>query len=151
MHEFCMQVAEDAEVAIAKGSKRIRVDFSGTSGQAITDPKIMRRILANILSNALKYSSPNTFVLFSIECLPDALMFVVADEGVGIAPEYMPRLFEPFSRADNAISVSGTGLGMAIVKNAVDTLGGKIDVTSVVNKGTTITISFPTHQTTAIQ
>ncbi|MCC6846549.1 MAG: PAS domain S-box protein [Bacteroidetes bacterium] len=149
IREFCIQAAEDAEIAFAEGNKRIRTDFYGTSEQAVIDLKVTRRILANILSNALKYSPSNTFVLFSIENLPDTLIFTVTDEGVGISPEYMPRLFEPFSRADNAISVSGTGLGMAIVKNAVELLDGKIDITSAINKGTAITISLPVQQMTA--
>lgn len=147
LREFCMQAAEEAEIAFAEGDKRIRTVFSCSSEQTLIDPKATRRILANILSNALKYSPPNTFVQFSVECSHDTLVFTIVDEGIGIPPDYMSKIFEPFSRADNAVSINGTGLGMAIVKNAVEITGGKIDVFSIVNKGTTITISFPIQQT----
>ncbi len=146
LQSFCREVIEEVEITMQDGMKRIRTAFFCQNSMVVIDPKIMRRILGNLLSNALKYSPETTTVLFSTLCTPTLLMFTISDEGIGIPQEHLPKIFEPFSRASNIGTISGTGLGMAIVKKAVEQIGGSIDVSSVIDKGTIVTISFPVQQ-----
>jgi signal transduction histidine kinase len=71
------------------------------------------------------------------------IILSVLDEGIGIPPEDLRHLFEPFHRAKNVRAISGTGLGLAIVKEAVELRGGSITVDSALNVGTTFTIRLP--------
>lgn len=140
---LCREIAKEAEIAFSDSAKRIHTEFQCSDLEIIIDPKVTRRILANILSNALKYSRIDTRVLFSVECTQTHVTFTISDEGIGIPEEYLPKVFEPFSRAANTGMISGTGLGMAIVRNAIEMLGGTINISSVVNKGTIVTIVLP--------
>lgn len=110
---------------------------------ATVDPKLLRNILNNLLSNALKYSSADQQVTFTMDYSPNQLTFIVQDEGIGIPQDAQPNLFEAFHRAENARHVSGTGLGLAIVKQSVDLHGGSISFESEENQGTTFTVVIP--------
>lgn len=81
------------------------------------------------------------------------LRISVADEGDGIAPEHIPRLTERFYRVDAGRSraAGGTGLGLAIVKHIVERHRGRLDIASVVGKGTTVTVLLPAHGSTVIK
>lgn len=140
---LCTDVVKQAEIAFSDSAKRIQTEFQCNDLNIVIDPKVTRRILANLLSNALKYSQIDTPVIFTVECSETHLTFIIADNGIGIPEEYLPKVFEPFSRAPNTGMISGTGLGMAIVRNAIEMLRGTINIESVVNKGTTVTIVLP--------
>ena len=107
------------------------------------DEKLVRYILSNLLSNALKYSPQGSTVQFDLICHLDKVVFQVQDQGIGIPSEDIPRLFESFHRASNVGATQGTGLGLAIVKQCVDLHGGGIVVDSFVGKGTTFTVTLP--------
>ena len=124
----------------------------------IGDSVRLRQILINLLSNAVKYT-PNggaiDFDLAELPCtVPDhaAFRITVADTGYGMRPEFVKRIFEPFTRAENSVTnkVQGTGLGMAITKNIVDLMGGTIRVKSELNKGScfVVELMFPIDQST---
>ncbi len=109
----------------------------------ICDGVRLRQIFLNLLSNAVKYT-PNggdiSLELTELPCsLPDQARFVyaVTDNGYGMTPEFVERIFEPFTRAENSMTnkVQGTGLGMTITKNIVDLMGGEIKVESEMGKG----------------
>ena len=108
------------------------------------DPKLLRQILANLISNAIKYSSSGTEVTITLSA-EDAHTFnlSVQDQGIGIPEESLSQLFEPFYRASNTKSIQGTGLGLSIVKDCVERHNGHIDVSSEINKGTTFFVDFP--------
>lgn len=107
------------------------------------DEKILRHILGNLLSNALKYSDRETVVKFELIYDKDRVSFIIEDTGIGIPPEKLSQLFEPFHRASNVGGVSGSGLGLSIVKQCVDLYGGTIEVKSEVGVGTTFIVSLP--------
>jgi PAS domain S-box-containing protein len=107
------------------------------------DPSLLRKILVNLLSNALKYSGENTAVALRATCQADQLTLVVQDQGVGISPEDQTHLFERFFRAHNAAHVPGTGLGLYIVARYVALLGGTIALASELGQGTTVTVTIP--------
>jgi len=104
---------------------------------------LLRHILSNLLTNALKYSPPGNPVEFGLTCAAGQVMFRIQDHGLGIPPEDQARLFETFHRARNVRNIPGTGLGLTIVKRAVDLHGGTIEVDSQVDMGTTVTVRLP--------
>ena len=82
-------------------------------------------------------------MLFDLTCQPQQAVFRIQDYGIGIPPSEQDRLFESFHRASNVGSISGTGLGLPIVKRSVDLHGGTITVDSKINIGTIFTVTIP--------
>jgi len=110
----------------------------------LVDPKLLRQVIINLLSNGIKYSADSPKEIM-VKLRYDAISFTLefADRGIGIPTEDQPRIFESFHRAPNVGNIPGTGLGLAIAKASVELHGGKIRVDSQVNIGTTITITIP--------
>ncbi len=114
------------------------------------DPVRFRQILMNLFSNAVKYTPDHGEIRFSVHELvrneqERRYQFVIADSGIGMTPEFVEHIFEPFSREETAArNIQGTGLGMAITKNVVDAMGGTIHVESTPGKGSSffVEISF---------
>lgn len=107
------------------------------------DIKLLRQIMSNLISNAAKYSREGGTIEVSIKEGEGYVAVKVKDNGIGIPPEDIPRLFEPFKRATNADKHKGTGLGLAIVKQAIDLCNAKISVQSEVNNGSLFTVKLP--------
>ncbi|QUS62128.1 PAS domain S-box protein [Synechocystis sp. PCC 7338] len=119
--------------------------------RSLVDVRLLRHTLENILSNAIKYSAPDSTVTLDISRDEDHLLFQVQDEGIGIPPQDREKLFEAFHRASNVGNVPGTGLGLSIVKRYVEFQGGTIQVISVPEKGTTMVIKLPLNPAPVIQ
>ena len=110
----------------------------------------LNQIFINILSNAIKYTEPFGSVAVDMKEEPSELdgrmklIYSVADTGIGMSPEFMERMYEPFSRqTDSRVNtVQGTGLGLAITKNMVDLMEGTIDCQSKLGEGTTFTVTL---------
>ncbi len=112
------------------------------------DPEKFRQILANLLSNAIKYTSSGEKVLVSIDRIEQAqapyLQLKVIDSGAGIPAKDLPNIFDRFYQADDSVAKSGgTGIGLALTKELVKLMEGKIDVESELGKGTIFTVSLP--------
>jgi PAS domain S-box-containing protein len=107
------------------------------------DLRLMRQVISNLLTNALKYSPPDKPVQIELSHDSTCIRCQVSDEGIGIPPEDQKRLFEPFHRATNVGAISGTGLGLSITKEAVLAHNGAIEVESELGKGTTFTVILP--------
>ncbi len=107
------------------------------------DPKLLRHIIANLISNAIKYSPAQTQISITLSGQPDYLALMVEDQGIGIPEDSLSHLFEPFHRASNVRSMKGTGLGLSIAKQAIDLHGGSITVESEMNRGTRFTVYLP--------
>ena len=114
-------------------------DFTGTW----LDEKLLRQMLNNLLSNAIKYSPGGGPIRLSLRRDAAHVIIAVSDRGLGIPPEAQPHLYESFYRAQNVGEMPGTGLGLPIVKRAVDAHHGTIDVVSAVGAGATFTITLP--------
>lgn len=108
-----------------------------------TDKKILRNIVLNVLSNAIKYSKEDGVIQFSSVVNSEKLIIKVQDYGIGIPEEDLPHIFKRFYRADNASYIQGTGLGLNIVKKYVALLDGEIHFKSKLNEGSTFTIELP--------
>lgn len=121
------------------------VDFSvdGVCGTVFLDPKLLRHILANLISNAFRYSDPGSPVVIGITCDPAQVTIRVQDYGFGIPAQEQGRIFQSFFRASNAQHINGTGLGLAIVKQSVDLHHGDIWFESQEGHGTTFTVKLP--------
>lgn len=112
----------------------------------LMDERLLQRILTNLLSNAIKYSPKNSLIELKLTCENGQVTWEVKDEGIGIPPEDLKKLFATFHRAKNVGKIPGTGLGLAVVKQSVDVHGGEITVESKVGIGTKFTITFPLNK-----
>lgn len=126
----------------------LSIDFDGQIPQVIeTDTKMLRQILLNLIGNAIKFTQQG-HVRTVVTCAAERqrLEMAVIDTGVGIDPERLEILFNPFEQVDNSAtrSAGGTGLGLSITKKLVETLGGEIEVESAAGQGSTFRVSLPT-------
>lgn len=110
---------------------------------AFTDKKLLRNILINLISNAIKFSEEGKNIAIDAKTSINKVVMAVSDEGIGIGKDDQEHLFTSFFRAANAVNIQGTGLGLHIVKRYIDLLGGEVKLESELNKGTTITFSIP--------
>lgn len=113
----------------------------------------LRQVLLNLVGNAIKFTSTGFVHLHINQITPDSVEFKVIDSGIGIAPERLSRIFEPFTQADASMSrrFGGTGLGTTISKQLIELMGGKIFAESIEGQGSTFTIQIPLKAGTANQ
>jgi len=122
---------------------RLSYTADDTLGEVYLDKKLMRQIMINLVSNALKYSPADTIIRVRLTHTSETLLFQVHDQGIGIPAADLTYLFEPFHRAANVGKIAGTGLGLTITKEVVERQGGTITVESQSGVGTTFTVSIP--------
>ncbi|PFA61817.1 PAS domain-containing sensor histidine kinase [Bacillus sp. AFS015802] len=126
-------------------SKNISLQTSFDSrGTAEVDSYRLKQVFINLISNAIVYTPKGGTVEITVDENPDNVFVRVKDNGMGISPEELPRIFERFYRVDKARSRNsgGTGLGLAIVKHIMEAHEGNVEVESEVNKGTTFTVTL---------
>lgn len=142
LEKFCRQLTEAMQLG---DHNRHQLIFScqGNCTKVEMDEGLLRHILTNIISNALKYSPQGKEIKFDLVCRDHKAIFRIQDQGIGIPENERNRLFETFSRCSNVGRIEGTGLGLAIVNKCVDLYGGHIQIDSEVKVGTTVTISLP--------
>jgi len=123
----------------------IHLDFStsGDCGAVSADKKLLRLILTNLISNAVKYSPVDTSIKVALHCSQTNIVFQVEDTGIGIPQDAHANIFEPFYRAGNVQTIAGTGLGLAIVKQSVEQHQGRLTFESEIGKGTRFTVTLP--------
>lgn len=107
------------------------------------DTRLLRQVATNLISNAIKYSPHNSRIDVSISEQAGDLVLLVEDNGIGIPEADQGKLFELFHRASNVGEVKGTGIGLAIVKRALDLHGGAIKLESKLSQGTRVTVNIP--------
>lgn len=139
---FLRQLEDDICVLLKTGQflEFPRIDEQQTIH---TDPKFLRNILLNLLSNASKYSDEQQGIYLQVAVGPEAIVFIVADEGLGIPQEDQKHLFTRFFRAHNVENIKGTGLGLHIVQRYLDLLGGSIQFTSEMGQGSRFQVTLP--------
>jgi len=124
-------------------SHRITVQIDSVRESFLSDEKLMRSIIINLLTNAIKFSPGKDEVELTVSCNEIEMRILVRDFGMGIPPEDMDKLFESFYRGGNVTTISGTGLGLSIVKKAVDLLKGEVKMKSELGEGTEFCVSLP--------
>jgi len=107
------------------------------------DPNLVALVVRNLLSNAVKYSPAGKTVSLSVAQEAERTTLTVRDEGIGIPLEEQSHLFTPFFRASNVDTIAGSGLGLSIIKQAVELQGGAISFESVPGQGTTFRVTLP--------
>ncbi len=131
-----------------KTGQTIQLITSDDHCPLVTDPKMLRHVLLNLLSNAAKYSPPDAVIVLRSQLVDGQLRLSVQDSGIGIPQEDQQYLFDRFFRARNVENIQGSGLGLHIVANYVDLLGGTVSFTSEENRGTTFNVDLPCAPTT---
>lgn len=149
IEEFAKELTEELQ-SQAKDGQNINYKHIGNEISFKIDKGILRNIITNLLSNALKYSTPKDKILFTSEISNEELKINVRDTGIGIPAEEQKFLFDRFFRAKNASNIQGTGLGLNIVKKYVDLLEGEISFSSSAEKGTRFTVIFDQKQINTI-
>ena len=165
---FCQELTEQLQATAGK-NHQLTFAYQGDCGNAIVDEKLLRQLLTNLLTNAIKYSPQGGAIRFDLSCqlsssdgcwsnvlddkrittnnrqltTKNLAIFRIRDKGLGIPVEDQPRLFKSFHRGSNVGTIAGTGLGLAIVKKCVDLHDGQIDFESQIGVGTTFTVVLP--------
>lgn len=147
--ELCSDIVEEIRLSTSS-HQEITLITSGKCSKVYVDEHLIRHILCNLLTNAVKYSPSNSIINLFLHCHDDEAIFQIQDYGIGIPSEDKEKLFSLFHRATNVKDVPGTGLGLAIVKRCVDLYGGEIAVESELGVGTTFTVTLPLPQLAAI-
>jgi two-component system sensor histidine kinase RpfC len=145
-------VVSTIEPIATKNNNRLSVNVPPGFGFVRTDLTKLRQVLFNLLSNACKFTNKGVVTLDVTRNTVENkewIVFKVVDTGIGIAPEKIDKLFMPFSQEDQSISkkFGGTGLGLVISKRFCELLGGRINLVSQKGKGSTFTVTLPTHFT----
>ena len=124
---------------------QVSMEIAGEKLVVQSIPHLLRAIVTNLCTNAIKYNRPGGSVHVGFTAEADRIVLRVSDTGIGIAPEHQERIFERFYRVDKSHSkaVGGTGLGLSIVKHAALILGAKLQLHSVPGSGTTIVMQMP--------
>lgn len=138
-----MQAVVDFFEALAD-ERQIALHCAGHA-PLLADASLVRRALNNLVSNAIEYTAPGGRVWLTAAALPQGPTLSVADTGIGIADEHLPKLSNRFYRVDPSRSSahSGSGLGLAIVRSIMELHGGSLSIESRVGQGTVVTLHFP--------
>jgi PAS domain S-box-containing protein len=139
--EFIEDITDEMRV-IQKQGQQIIFNYEGEENFT-SDKRLLKNILINLLSNALKFSKENSNVWITVLNKNEQLSIKIKDEGVGIPDEDQHHLFATFFRGKNVINIQGTGLGLPIVKRYLDLLDGNIILESKLDVGTTVSLRLP--------
>jgi len=131
--ELATTLGEEKDLSITTDIQK-DVTFKASKG-------LLQRALSNIVYNAVYYNKPQGSINLTLKKRHGSIIIAVKDTGIGISKNDLPQLFKRFFRGVNAEN-KGSGLGLAISKAVVENLDGKIVISSVLNKGTTVTITF---------
>jgi len=122
---------------------QIIIEYDCPNRIVCTNMSLLKHVLINLLTNAIKYTPYEKKIFFRLKRIDDQIKIVIEDEGIGIPEDEQKNIFEPFYRASNVSNISGTGLGLTIVKESLDSLNGFINFRSIENIGTQFILTFP--------
>src|SRR5215469_9057457 len=146
LSSFFREIIRDWEKKLTSKQLNVIVDVAPDLVPIRVDRTRLQEALYNLLDNAVKYSREQSEIRLRARCRDGEIELGGSDDGIGIAKEDLPRIFERFYRADKARSpdeVRGTGLGLAIVKHVAQLHGGRVEAESELGKGTTIRMLLP--------
>lgn len=128
---------------MAKAGQALKYEHTSDTRTVVLDRNMLVNTITNLVTNAIKYSPEGSPVTLRTAMDDGCLRIVVIDKGIGIPVTDQPQLFDPFFRAQNVLTIQGTGLGLHLVKRYLDLMGGEIDWTSTPGKGSTFTLRIP--------
>jgi len=134
--------------AAVKKGHQLEVDGEPAAVQVIADSRIMKQVLLNVLSNAVKFTPDRGTVLISAQIEDDSPVIRVVDSGIGIAAKDLPTVMKPFGQVDTGLArkYEGTGLGLPLSKVFMELHGGTLEITSALGTGTTVTLRLPAER-----
>jgi signal transduction histidine kinase len=138
--------AEGIQDRLATDRIQLRVDADSNIGNFVGDERRVVQVLYNLLANAVGFSPQDATVGLSAKRTEHSVIFTVTDSGPGIPPDVKDKVFDWFESYSHGSRHRGAGLGLSLVKSFVELHGGKVDVNSIVGKGTTVTCNFPVDQ-----
>jgi K+-sensing histidine kinase KdpD len=135
-----------------RAGKTHRIVYASDSQESfnLVDSDMWRKVVSELLVNAAKFSAPGSTIDTHLSSASGVFTFSVSDEGMGIAPDDLERIFGIFDRGVNVENIPGGGLGLAIVKQSIERHGGTVTVTSTLGRGTTVTLQLPKYVLEAI-
>lgn len=142
MQAFCLNLVEDMQV-LSESKHRIQFMKQGNVSRAWADPKLLYSILSNLLMNAIKYSPSGQDIYFTLIGEPDATVFRIRDQGIGMSPELQHEGHQPFQRGNNAQQIAGNGLGLALVYRCLELHHGQMQIESEASNGSCFTVILP--------
>lgn len=142
LRDFCHEFLDEMKGLLKPGQQLVH-PAGIPEKEIVLDKKVLKNILYNLVSNAIKYSGEGKEIQCHISLVNHHLTIRITDFGIGIPEEDQPHLFTRFFRAHNAENIQGTGLGLNIVKRYLDLLDGEITYTSKQGEGTTFSVSIP--------
>ena len=142
--DLLQNVQNVVQPLLSPNDNTLIIDYSPEIGSMYTDPTLLNQVLLNLLSNAAKFTAAGEINLTVIR-EDDRVRFKVCDSGIGLTPEQIDGLFQPFVQADSSLSrkFGGTGLGLSISQHYCQLMGGEIIVESKLGYGSTFTVSLP--------
>jgi two-component system phosphate regulon sensor histidine kinase PhoR len=147
LHEVVEEVIEGCEVLAEQRQIHLHVAIDPAAAAALAEPRALTQVLRNLVENGVHYTREGGEVSLRSRAELDTqeVCVEVRDNGVGIEPQHLSRIFERFYRVDKGRSrdAGGTGLGLAIAKHMVLSMGGDIEVSSVPGQGTVFTVRLP--------
>ena len=142
--EFISDIIDEVYHSYNKSHEILLVNGGRLNNLSVfMDEKLARNILINLLSNAIKFSPEAKKVTIEIFSKKNQLVISITDFGIGILKSEIKKIFNPFTRGENVALIKGSGLGLSIVKDAINILKGEIIVKSIINKGTTFIVKIP--------
>ena len=142
LRNFIDKIIEEV-LHTTKNTHVIHLTYEVKTDQLEADEKLLRNIFINLLTNAIKFSPSGKEIRFIIRQEDHHLIFEVIDNGIGISEIDKKHLYEAFYRGTNATAIAGSGLGLSIVKKAVELLRGEMELQSEEHKGTQIKVKLP--------
>jgi len=143
LNAFIEETKEDIK-GLLKDGQKFQYDHRGRN-LVNSDKKLMKNIILNLISNAIKFSEPDTIIKIESNISDELATIKITDQGLGISTQDQEQLFTSFFRSANVVNIQGSGLGLHIVKRYLELMNGSIDLKSKINEGTTFTISIPTN------
>ena len=142
LESYCQQLIEEVQFSFDHSSS-IDLAVSGNCQKVYIDPQLLRTILTNVLSNAIKYSAPEPHVILRLTCCSHEIILQVQDNGIGIPDQDQNQLYSAFYRGNNVGNIVGTGLGLSVVQACLQLHQGTLSCKSRVGQGTTFEIILP--------
>ena len=142
LHRACREVAEELSPRCRAAKVTIELDLRAEESAA-ADPVQARRLVQNLIENALAHASGATHILIRTSHVPGGVALEIQDDGAGVAAVDLPRLFDRFYRTDKSRRAGGSGLGLSIVRQVAELHGGSVTADNVRPKGLRVTVTLP--------
>ncbi len=137
------QILQDAKPLLVKNKIKIKFSSAKDLPLVIANREILKEVFGNLVDNAIKYNNQEGNINIESAVSKKFIKTTVSDTGIGIATGDIPKLFTPYFRARTGKEIEGTGLGLYVVKKLTENIGGKVEVSSILGKGTTFTVYLP--------